>query len=496
MSNENWNVVKIESLGVNDQTATVIEWFFSDNEKVKNGDLLAVVETTKTAFDILSNKDGYLIILKHEQSSVTVGEPVAVIVNEKKKVDLIKSQFEQPSEDSRKPCLRMTKKAAALVAQFDIGTQALENIGKNIIREKDIENLIKNNDSIENYDTDISLIGKINESFLAQIEMDDSFRLLPSAKKIEMYRENGAIIEDGVEFGDNSIILSNHITLRKQTVIGADSFIKAFNFKMGIMSVIGRNANIITRHVKIGDVFFSGNSITIGGGGAYSDRAKLVVGDECLVSSGCFLNTGEGIIIGNRVGLSPNVKLYTHSHWQSELDGYTSNFGPIIVHDNVYITGDCLIVPNVTIGKGATIFGNSTVVNDVEPYTQLSGNPALVVNRVERNISQEKKIRVIRKIISSMYKEKQIENINRENVIYVDRVTKTFSSGASVLITLNVSDDYKLPAGKTLFNLQTFEITGTQNSLSDEVRNYFRKRGVRFKPIHWRYMGDEGLWND
>jgi Acetyltransferase (isoleucine patch superfamily) len=261
---------------------------------------------------------------------------------------------------------------------------------------------------------------KIKDDFLTKIKSDQNFKKLSSDEKIEIYIKNGAIIEKGVRIGIESVIVSNYIHLKENSVIGEDTYIQTLSFELGVMSVIGNKMNVVTRHIKIGDVFFSGNSITIGGGGAFSNNAKLIIGDECLVSSHCILNTGEGIIIGNRVGLSPHVKLYTHNHWQNELEGYNSNFGPIIIDDNAYITGDSIIVPNVKIGKGSTVFANSTVTKNIQPYTQVCGNPAVVIGKINTKLDNKKKNIIIKKILENMYNDKQLINIERNNVTYYE----------------------------------------------------------------------------
>ena len=495
MSKNNYKILRAPSLGVNDEIATIVEWFYKEGKKVQKDDLLCVAETTKTAFDIISEHEGYLIILKEAEIEVKTGEPVALIADEKKEIEIIKKNYIIENKKNKSANVKITKKAKELALAHNINIDGLHLSKERIICEKDIQEQIKKDKSklIPKYK--ISLVGKINKSFLKGIETDEKFPFLQSEEKIKQFRENGAIIEDDVEIGSGSIILSDYIYLKKKSKICSDCYIKSSSFELGEMSVIGNKANIVTRHVKIGDVFFSGNSIIVGGGRAFSSRSKLIVGDECLISSSCTLNTGEGIIIGNRVGLSPNVKLYTHNHWQSELDGYHSNFGPIIIEDNVYITGDCLVVPNVTIEKGSTVFANSTVTSDVKAYTQLSGNPAVVVGKINTNITQNKKISIIKRMLSSMYKEQQRVNINEKNVTYLDSVNSKTNTEASVIITFNVEKKFKPRKGKIVFNLDTYEIRGDQDSLSDEVRNFFRRRGIRFKPIHWRYADDEMFYN-
>jgi acetyltransferase-like isoleucine patch superfamily enzyme len=496
MSNKNYKPINLTSLGVNDESATLVEWLYDDADEVKKEDILAIVETTKATFDIPSESNGYLIKLKKVGEEVTISDPIALIIHNKDELENIKKNYFEEKLKRKTDAVKITKKANELADVYNIDISELESWDKKVIRAKDIQAQINIYKSKSDSGEKFSLIGKVDEDFLHQLEKDTDFPSLSSDEKIKRYRANGAVIEDGVEIGSESIILAKYIHLKRGSKIGSKCYIKASSFELGVMSVFGNNANVVTRHIKIGDVFFSGNSVTIGGGGAFSSKARLIIGDECLVSSNCLLNTGEGIIIGNRVGLSPHVKLYTHSHWQNELEGYRSNFGPIIIEDNVYITGDCLIVPNVIIGEGSTIFANSTVTKNVEPYTQLSGNPAVAVGKIKTNLSTRRKKSTIKKILENMYQEIQKVDINENEVVYYDRIDEKTKIKGKVLITLSVDENFKLPKQTVLFDLNKYEIKGKQNTLTDEVRNYFRRRGIRFKPIHWRYSADKGLYND
>lgn len=53
-----------------------------------------------------------------------------------------------------------------------------------------------------------------------------------------------------------------------------------------------------------------------------------------------------------------------------------SKKGDTVVGNDVWIGMDAIVMPAVTIGDGAIISARSVVVNDVEPYTIVGGNPA------------------------------------------------------------------------------------------------------------------------
>jgi acetyltransferase-like isoleucine patch superfamily enzyme len=51
----------------------------------------------------------------------------------------------------------------------------------------------------------------------------------------------------------------------------------------------------------------------------------------------------------------------------------------IAIEDDVWIGANAVILPGVTIGRGAVIGAGSVVTKDVAPYTICAGNPARVM---------------------------------------------------------------------------------------------------------------------
>lgn len=244
----------------------------------------------------------------------------------------------------------------------------------------------------------------------------------------------------------------------------------------------------------VGDVLFSGENILIGGGGGFGPRSYLHVGDRCLISSNCLLNTGESITIGNEVGLSPHVQLYTHNHWQNVLRGYTARHAPIVVEDGAYITGNCLVAPGVRVGEGATVMANSVVAANVDAFTAVSGTPATVVAHVKTDLTEAQKDRIVRHMMTEMADALRFQGFNPDSVVYVPAYDWQHPPEAEIILTFKVTDLPDPIERPVIFDLASFNVYGAQTRLSDEVRNFLRRRGIRFKPILWRYTHDEGFY--
>ena len=61
--------------------------------------------------------------------------------------------------------------------------------------------------------------------------------------------------------------------------------------------------------------------------------------------------------------------------------------GPIEIHDNVYISMNATILPNVEIGKNSIISIGSVVMDDVPENSIVAGNPAKVVGRFDAYVA-------------------------------------------------------------------------------------------------------------
>lgn len=126
--------------------------------------------------------------------------------------------------------------------------------------------------------------------------------------------------------------------------------------------------------------------------------SRLYSIDVGLYSYGCFkinLNYGQPIKIGNYCSFAEGVSfipgnhpindISTHPFFHRNEFGYVNktNVSSItIVGNDVWIGKNALILPNCKkIGNGAIIGAGAVVTKDVEPYTIVAGNPAVVIKK-------------------------------------------------------------------------------------------------------------------
>ncbi|KAG3078216.1 hypothetical protein PI125_g21040 [Phytophthora idaei] len=107
--------------------------------------------------------------------------------------------------------------------------------------------------------------------------------------------------------------------------------------------------------------------------------------DNVQMNFNCVFLDGCPVTIGNRVMLAPNVQLYTANH---PLDPEVRSSGleigkPITIEDDVWICGNVVVVPGVTVGRGAVIGAGSVVTKDVPSMCVYAGNPAKFIKKIE-----------------------------------------------------------------------------------------------------------------
>ena len=80
----------------------------------------------------------------------------------------------------------------------------------------------------------------------------------------------------------------------------------------------------------------------------------------------------------------PNVSLYTAGHPihpVSRNSGYEYGL-PITIGDNVWLGGNVVVTPGVTIGENSVIGAGSVVVKDIPANVVAAGNPCKVVREI------------------------------------------------------------------------------------------------------------------
>jgi hypothetical protein len=82
-------------------------------------------------------------------------------------------------------------------------------------------------------------------------------------------------------------------------------------------------------------------------------------------------------------------------------------------------------------------------------------------------------------------------NDQTSQVLFTERLNSSFSppsaDGETVVLTLDISG--AVPEGCSVIDLIDRRVYGSGEAVLDSVREFCRKRGIRFEPGPWRYRG-------
>lgn len=112
-------------------------------------------------------------------------------------------------------------------------------------------------------------------------------------------------------------------------------------------------------------------------------KNRLIIGDGTWIGQGCFIHSAGGIEIGKEVGVGPHVKIITSVHEEPARDvpivRAPLRFAPVLIEDHSDIGVGSVLLPGVTVGRGAIVGAGSVVTKSVPAWSVVAGNPARVL---------------------------------------------------------------------------------------------------------------------
>jgi len=114
----------------------------------------------------------------------------------------------------------------------------------------------------------------------------------------------------------------------------------------------------------------------------YSIGRDVFIGEDLIISDDLH---DKNVIIGDRASIAPRVTLVTSSGPNSSrIQPYvTVVSGCVRIEQDAWIGAGSIILPNITIGKGAVVGAGAVVTKDVPPYTVVVGVPANAIKKLE-----------------------------------------------------------------------------------------------------------------
>jgi len=211
---------------------------------------------------------------------------------------------------------------------------------------------------------------------------------------------------------------------------------------------VGKNTTFHLPKLRINDYTkMYGNSLISG-------YKKCEIGYNCWIDRNCILNATDELILGNNVGIGAYSQLWTHIAFGDLLEGCRFNqTKKMIIHDDVWFVGHCLVSPIVAEKKSMAMLG-SVITKDMKENHIYAGVPA-------KDLTE--KIGTQFRVIS-----------NEDKIIILEREKATFINnnpdinGAKIQV---VSEDISEDNGVTYFNV----VNRTYNKQSSKEEVLFMK---------------------
>ena len=160
--------IKVPQVGPNDLSVTIIEWNIDSNEKIKIGQHICTIESTKSSFEIESDFEGYIELLYDVDIEVDTLQTIAIVGPSIDELEKYIFDFTDNRLEEEKINKKGTKKAILKAKELKISIDKIDIEG--IVKEKDVikyfNTLKGNNDNEKNLNIkkSINLIGNSLEA--------------------------------------------------------------------------------------------------------------------------------------------------------------------------------------------------------------------------------------------------------------------------------------------------------------------------------------------
>lgn len=512
--------ITVPLLGANEESVLVARWLVADGERVEAGQPLCDVETTKTAIPLTAEADGVVLRVVEQGGEARVGAAVALIGPD---LETLQRAHARPDDgakaaaDSRSAGARATSKAAALARS--LGVDLAEVAADGVIRERDVRRHHQQQRAAGQAAgaglaaaprVQMPTTGRLDPEFLSSIRRNRKrFARLDSELKLLLYRKFGARIGEGVVLGRGSLIIAEHIELGDRVVIEDGCEIECNSVRLGALGHFRSGLDCHCRHLVVGAEAFFARDVVVGRGGSGEPTAVLEIGNRAFVGERVLLNTGMPITIGDDCFVGQGSAVLTHNIGHSYLDGFDNAFAPVRIGDRVQIGVNCFVYPGVVIGDEVIVTSNSAVILPVPAGKLVMGVPAQVVRNARKEISEQERrqrFRSLQERFEAMLAARGIEVQeehggpgrtlrfrhagDEQRVTFCDAFVAADASPAMATTVVALGGgDAPTSDDVVLFDLKRRRVFGRPTPVSEGVREFLRKAGIKLEPSPWRYEG-------
>jgi acetyltransferase-like isoleucine patch superfamily enzyme len=268
----------------------------------------------------------------------------------------------------------------------------------------------------------------------------------------------------------NSKIIADNIIIEENCYIGDNVNINVRGtFKLGRCSAILDNCTINCEEFSAGEYLFMAKNVEIGRGGCQNPEAIVTIGKGVGIFENTIINPNSPITIGDYTGIGAEVMIWTHGAWLDIMQGFPADFGPVTIGNNVWLPAKSIMLPNTSIGDNTVIGIGSIITKDIPAGCLAAGTPCKVLRHdcYPRTVSADEKLQMINDILNewntTLVPHKKIKSVTNLRYDIVADV-----------IELYQNDDV------TKYYIDKRSIEGYNNDVSEDLRDYLRRRGIKY----------------
>jgi acetyltransferase-like isoleucine patch superfamily enzyme len=117
-------------------------------------------------------------------------------------------------------------------------------------------------------------------------------------------------------------------------------------------------------------------------GTVFYNPSNISIGKDSIIGEKATLDGRDRLTIGDHVDIASEVMIYNAEHDINDHSFKATN-APVTIGDYVFIGPRAIILPGVTIGRGAVVAAGAVVTKNVDEFTIVGGVPAKVIGERE-----------------------------------------------------------------------------------------------------------------
>ena len=252
--------------------------------------------------------------------------------------------------------------------------------------------------------------------------------------------------------------------IHETAIIGKNVTIECDDFTLGANSIIKDNCIIRCSKFVAKEGLYMCEGVEIGRGGCFGPNSNVYIGSNVGIFERTIINPSDEVYIGDNVGIGGEVMIWTHGAWLDVMQGFPADFGPVKIGNDVWLPARSIVLPNVEIGNN-TVIGIGSIINrNIPEGCFAAGSPCKVLkeNCYPKKLTDKEKFDILEDIVKDYIELSAFKKLQVGIGVEPNQLTLNRKNGK-----------------QTVFNLKDRTIIGYEDKLSEDLRDYLRRRGVK-----------------